>query len=69
MTDPLWAGRLKGGLDPIVLDFTASLAIDRRLLPYDLRASAVHVRMLARQGLIGEDEAGRICDALGAVEI
>jgi argininosuccinate lyase len=69
VTDPLWAGRLKGGLDPIVLDFTASLAIDRRLLPYDLRASAVHVRMLARQGLIGEEEAGRICDALGAVEI
>jgi argininosuccinate lyase len=69
VTDPLWAGRLSGGLDPIVLDFTASLAIDRRLLPYDLRASGVHVRMLARQGLIDGAEAERICDALDGVEI
>ena len=52
MTEPLWSGRLAGGLDPAILDFSASLAVDRRLLPYDLRASAVHVRMLARQGLI-----------------
>ena len=36
---------------------------------YDLRASAVHVRMLARQGLIDQAEAGQICAALEAVEI
>ena len=62
--DPLWAGRLSGGLDPAILDFTASLAVDRRLLPYDLRASAVHVRMLARQGLIDAAEADAIVAAL-----
>ena len=50
--EPLWSGRFAGSLDPAILDFTASLAVDRRLLPYDLRASAMHVRMLARQGLI-----------------
>ena len=49
--------------------FTASLAVDRRLLPYDLRASAVHVRMLARQGLIEDELAARICEALRAVEV
>ena len=69
MTGPLWAGRLAGGLDPAILDFTASLAVDRRLLPYDLRASAVHVRMLARQGLIEPAEAEQICAALERVEI
>ena len=69
MTDPLWAGRLQGGLHPAILDFTASLAVDRRLLPYDLRASAVHVRMLARQGLIEEELAERICEALERVEV
>ena len=57
VTEPLWSGRLSGGLDPAILDFTASLAVDRRLLPHDLRASAVHVRMLARQGLIDAAEA------------
>jgi argininosuccinate lyase len=69
VTEPLWAGRLSGGLDPAILDFTASLAVDRRLLPYDLRASAAHVCMLARQGLIEQTEAERICAALGGIEI
>jgi len=69
VTDPLWAGRLAGGLDPVVLDFTASLAVDRRLLPHDLRASSVHVRMLVRQGLIETVEGERICEALERVEI
>ncbi|HUZ84889.1 MAG TPA: argininosuccinate lyase [Gaiellales bacterium] len=69
MSDPLWAGRLQGGLDPVVLDFTASLAFDRRLLADDLRASAVHVRMLARQGLVDAGEADRIVAALAAVEV
>ena len=69
MTDPLWSGRLEGGLDPVILAFSASLDVDRRLLPHDLRASAVHVRMLARQGLIDETLAGQIVTALGSVEI
>jgi argininosuccinate lyase len=68
-SEPLWSSRLSGGLDPAILDFTASLAIDRRLLPYDLRASAVHVRMLARQGLIDAAEADAIVEGLGRVEI
>ena len=68
-SQPLWSGRLAGGLDPAILDFTASLAVDRRLLPYDLRASAVHVRMLARQGLIEGAQADAIVAALGAVEV
>ena len=69
MTEPLWSGRLSGGLDPAILDFTASLAVDRRLLAYDLRASAVHVRMLARQGLIEQAEADAIVAALDSVEV
>ena len=69
MTDPLWSGRLQGGLDPVILAFSASLEVDRRLLPHDLRASAVHVRMLARQGLIYEALAAQIVDALSAVEV
>ena len=47
---PLWAGRLAGGLHPTVLAFSASLDVDRRLLPYDVRASRAHVRMLRAPG-------------------
>ena len=69
MSDPLWSGRLEGGLDPVILAFSASLDVDRRLLPHDLRASAVHVRMLARQGLIDGALAEQIVAALGKVEV
>ena len=69
MSSALWAGRLAGGLHPDVLAFTASLEVDRRLLPFDLRASAAHARMLGRQGLIPAEKADQICAALAAVEI
>jgi argininosuccinate lyase len=69
VSSALWAGRLAGGLDPAVLRFTASLEVDRRLLPFDLEASAAHARMLGRQGLIPADTAEAICAALAAVEI
>jgi argininosuccinate lyase len=69
VTTALWAGRLAGGLHPDVLAFTASLAVDRRLLPFDLRASAAHARMLGRQGLIPADVAERICAALESIAL
>ncbi len=69
MSSAFWAGRLAGGLHPDVLAFTASLEVDRRLLPFDLRASAAHARMLGRQGLIPAEKADQICAALAAVEI
>ena len=70
MTDrPLWAGRLEGGLDPRVLAFSASLDVDRRLLPYDVRASQAHVRMLARQGIVPTADAEAIAAALDQVAV
>jgi argininosuccinate lyase len=64
---PLWAGRMRAPLDARILAFSRSLPVDRALLADDVRASQVHVRMLARQGLIGEADAGAICAALAAV--
>jgi argininosuccinate lyase len=69
VTTTLWAGRLAGGLHPEVLAFTASLDVDRRLLPFDLLATAAHARMLGRQGLIPAATAERICIALGHIEL
>jgi argininosuccinate lyase len=64
---PLWAGRLAGGLDPRVLAYSESLSVDQRLLPYDVRASKAHVRMLGRQGIIPADDAAAIAAALDEV--
>jgi argininosuccinate lyase len=69
VTTTLWAGRLAGGLHPDVLAFTASLGVDRRLLPFDLLATAAHARMLGRQGLIPAETADRICEALAHIEL
>jgi len=66
---PLWAGRLAGGLDPRVLAYSESLSVDRRLLPYDVRASRAHVRMLGRQGIIPADDAAAIAEALDEVAL
>ncbi len=66
---PLWAGRLAGGLDPRVLAYSESLSVDRRLLPYDVRASKAHVRMLGRQGIIPADDAAAIAAALDQVAL
>ena len=69
MTSALWAERLPGGLDPDVRAFTASLAVDRRLLEHDLRATAAHVRMLGRQGIVPAEAAERAAAALAHVTI
>jgi argininosuccinate lyase len=66
---PLWAGRLAGGLDPLVLAFSASLDVDRRLLPYDVRASQAHVGMLGRQGIVAVEDAEAIAAALEDVAV
>ena len=66
---PLWSGRLAGGLDPRVLAFSPSLVVDRRLLPYDVRASKAHVRMLARQGIVPAADAAAIEEALDQVVV
>ena len=46
---PLWAGRLAGGLDRVLLAFSRSLPVDQALFPYDVRASIAHVAH-ARRG-------------------
>jgi argininosuccinate lyase len=69
VSDPLWSGRLAGGLDPAIKDFSESLAVDRRLLAYDIRATTAHVRMLARQKILEAERAEEICKALATVTV
>jgi argininosuccinate synthase len=52
----VWAGRLPGGLSDEAFRFTGSLAFDRRLAPYDLRATAAHVEALAEAGVFSDED-------------
>ncbi len=53
-------------LDERVLRYTAGEdhRLDSRLVEYDVRGSSAHARMLAKQGLISEDDAEAICAGL-----
>jgi argininosuccinate lyase len=44
-----------------------SIAFDRRLGPYDVEQSRVHVEMLARQGIISAEDRGSLLSALSRV--
>ncbi|WP_115863228.1 argininosuccinate lyase [Halorussus litoreus] len=48
--------------------FLSSLAADERIFAADLAVDRAHVVMLAEQGIVGDDEAAAILDALDAVE-
>ncbi len=57
-------GRFKKEPDESVLAYSASIQYDRRLYPYDIAGSIIHATMLAKQGIITEDEAGLIVGGL-----
>ena len=67
MTKPLWSGRFKVEPDARVQRFTRSLHLDRRLAHHDIRCSQAHVRMLAEQGVLKEEE--RDCILKGLEQI
>jgi len=52
----LWAGRFAEPTDAFVEAFTASVEFDQRLAPYDIQGSIAHATMLARQGILTEQE-------------
>ena len=64
MSQKLWGGRFTQSTDQFVEEFTASIAFDQRLYPYDIAGSLAHAEMLGRQGIIPPDEARLICDGL-----
>jgi argininosuccinate lyase len=59
-----WDGRFTEATDHAVEAFTSSIAIDRRLYRHDIRGSIAHCRMLARVGIIAEEEAQQLVDGL-----
>ena len=57
MTDKkLWAGRFNQPTDAFVEAFTASVEFDQRLADYDIQGSIAHATMLAKQGVLSDDE-------------
>jgi argininosuccinate lyase len=64
MSDKPWDGRFSERTDTSVEAFTSSIHIDRRLYPYDIEGSVAHCRMLAKVGVITDQEAGELVEGL-----
>ena len=65
----LWHGRFDVSPAEELVEFTASLDVDQRLLVDDVACSKAHVRGLQRAGLLSEDELGAVLGGLDAVEM
>lgn len=63
----LWSGRFEQAPEPAMLELTASLAVDLRLLPYDVAATKAHARALAAAGLLDGDDLGALDGALDRI--
>ncbi len=63
----LWGGRFAETTAASVEDFTQSISYDQRLYRHDIMGSMAHARMLARQGLISDDERDAIINGLDAI--
>ena len=60
----LWSGRFKKDMDSMVKEFNASIGFDQRMYNEDIDGSVAHVAMLAKQGIVTEEEARIITEGL-----
>jgi argininosuccinate lyase len=62
-----WGGRFSEGTDAFVERFTASVGFDQRLALHDIRGSLAHAEMLARAGVLSDEEFGAIAAGLATI--
>ncbi len=63
----LWGGRFTKETDQLVSEFNESLSFDSRLWRQDIRGSIAHVTMLAKQGILTEEEKTAIVEGLESI--
>ncbi len=64
----LWGGRFSEATAASVEAFTESISYDWRLYHHDIMGSMAHARMLAKQGMISDDERDAILAGLAEIE-
>jgi argininosuccinate lyase len=63
----MWGGRFASGPAAIMEKINTSIDFDWHLYRQDIAASKAHAEMLAKQGIIGADDARRIADGLDTI--
>ena len=64
----LWGGRFDGGPAAALAALSSSIQFDWRLAPYDLMGSRAHARVLAKAGLLDDEELAQILAALDELD-
>ena len=63
----LWGGRFTKETDQLVYNFNASISFDKKFYRQDMEGSMAHVKMLAKQGILTEDERDQILAGLEGI--
>lgn len=63
----LWGGRFTKETDQLVYNFNASISFDQKFYEQDIRGSIAHVTMLAKQGILTEEEKKTIIEGLEGI--
>ena len=65
--DKMWSGRFSASASSLLDEFNASIMYDRKLYREDIEGSLAHAAMLAKQGILTEEELTQITDGLNQV--
>ena len=64
----LWGGRFTKETNKLVENFNESLSFDHRFYKQDIRGSIAHVKMLAKQNILTNNERDKIIEGLNSIE-
>lgn len=68
MNEKLWGGRFSQRTDELVEKFNASIDVDKRLYDSDIEGSIAHLKMMANESIITQEEADTLIAGLGKVK-
>ena len=63
----MWAGRTSGATEKIADDFNSSIRFDSRMYKQDITGSMAHAAMLAKQGIITNEDADTLIEGLAGI--
>ena len=64
----MWGGRFSEATDAFVAEFTASVQFDQRFYQQDIAGSIAHATMLAKVGVLTEQERDDIINGLNTIK-
>lgn len=63
----LWGGRFTKETNQLVHNFNASISFDQKFYRQDIQGSIAHVTMLAKQGILSDDDKDTIINGLNSI--